>query len=665
MVARMTRAAAAREASFASSDKKYNTPQCSNPPITSGPAHSNAIQKATSKKCGTKKQSLRTKADVDNTALPPTPTSAGNKTTAVEEVAAAGETKGRIGEGKISSFPVAPGGKKRKRTKKVGDNGEYAGLPHNIGHVPEAPGNTVDEDGGMEQRKPQKEDIEKKSVPKQKAETESQSAAMSLKDRKDAERAVLQLANVKAKIAEEAAKREKAIETGKKTKSESYGLCEGETPFPRWPRPTPEECQEVHDILLKHHPGVHPQPKTIPPPSEFIAGCGEVRSILDALVRTRLSASTTGSNSNAAYQGMVKRYGILKSGVGKGSVDYNAVRLAPVQDLFYAIKIGGLAVSKSADIKALLDLVYEENQARRQQLLTAQATNEVSSGPKGADTENDAQKAVEIKLAEEENLSLDHFYTLPTYDAIYKFMTYPGIGVKTAACVAMFCMQRPCFAVDTHVFRLAKWLGWVPPPEEKVKGDKTVDRDTTFSHLEVRVPDRLKYMLHQLFLQHGKSCPRCRGNTGESSADWGEGCVIDHLVERTGPRKGGDGGIPAKAKKTKRSPRGQTGIDSDEVESENETMPDLHDDDTDSPTNDETINKEAMTRAKCRPSVTKTTAKSAPCSDTGKATIAKVATASFANRTAAAASQPKRKPTPTNGWKGGKAIRAEAASKES
>ena len=449
----------------------------------------------------------------------------------------------------------------------------------------------------------------KPAAKKVKVESSEKSAAKAAKDSKDAERAVAQLALVKSRYEKEEAKRREAATTSTntpKSKRETYGLSEGVSPFPDYPHPTPSECHTVHSLLSKKHPECKPQPSTVPEPSKFVAGCGEVRSILDALIRTRLSASTTGRNSSAAYQGMVARYGLLKKGVGKGGVDYNAVRRAPVEDLFRAIKGGGLAVSKSADIKALVDIVFEENQARRRELLDAR-DGKVSSkgevegkakgrakaktkgkGPKGAEVQNEEQKDAEIKLAEEENLSLDHFYTLPTYDAIYKFMTFPGIGVKTAACVAMFCMQRPCFAVDTHVFRIAKWLGWVPPSpaetgEKRKKGEKAVDRDTTFSHLEVRVPDELKYMLHQLFIKHGKTCPRCRGNTGEGSSGWSKGCVIDHLVQRTGPRKGngngnGNGSGESPAKGRSRGGGRRKGVESDE----DVDMPDLNDDEEES-----------------------------------------------------------------------------------
>ncbi|KAL9131966.1 MAG: hypothetical protein Q9217_000246 [Psora testacea] len=662
MTARVTRGHAAKEAAFLALDKENAIPQFSSPPVTLGSLSSKAKRRHVSKKATIGSQLHRVKAEIDDQAPHSMPISPSRNTEAMKDAAVAGETDRKTEEHHAYPSPVGKAGKKRKRSVKAEDPEKYVELQHNMRSVPEAPEGMEEGDAETEESTAKHRATKRTPVRKGEPETPAQSAAKSAKAAKDAERALVQLTTVKAKFAEEEAKRETAIESGKKTKSESYGLCEGKTPFPRWQHPTPEECQEVHHILLKHHPDVHPQPKTISPPSEFVAGCGEVRSILDALIRTRLSASTTGRNSNAAYQGMVKRYGLLKSGVGMGSVDYNAVRLAPVQDLFHAIKNGGLAVSKSADIKALLDLVYQENQTRRKELLAAQAKNNSLTAPKGADTENDTQKAAEIKLAEDENLSLDHLYTLPTYDAIYKMMNYPGIGVKTAACVAMFCMQRPCFAVDTHVFRLAKWLGWVPPPTEKVKGEKAVDRDTTFSHLEVRVPDHLKYMLHQLFLKHGKTCPRCRGNTGEGSADWGEGCVIEHLVQRTGSRKGGGGDSPVKAKKTGSQARSKKAIDSDDEEDEEEEMPDLHDKDEEdgyleSPTR-------ARTPIKAKPRTTRTTTQIPSYGRSAKATPEKIAKASSPKKTTATASKPKRKSTPANGWKGGKAVRSREASME-
>ncbi|DAA76690.1 TPA_exp: Uncharacterized protein A8136_7367 [Trichophyton benhamiae CBS 112371] len=310
-----------------------------------------------------------------------------------------------------------------------------------------------------------------------------------------------------------------------------YGLTPGASPFPDWKHPTVAECEEINRLLSSVH-GEVIAPKAIPPPSLTVSGCGEVPSILDALIRTLLSGATTGNNSAMAFQGLVRKFGILKEGIGKGSVDWNKVREAPVEDIYKAMKCGGLGVAKSKYIKQILEMVYEENKARRDALVESKTGKEIDlTRAPGSINETEEQKDNEITMANENVLSLNHLHSLSKDEAMLEFVKYPGIGVKTAACVILFCLQRPCFAVDTHVFRLSKWLGWIPP-------DK-VNEITAFSHLEVKIPDHLKYSLHQLFIRHGKACPRCRAITTENSEGWETGCIIDHLVQRTGKRKGG------------------------------------------------------------------------------------------------------------------------------
>jgi DNA-(apurinic or apyrimidinic site) lyase len=313
------------------------------------------------------------------------------------------------------------------------------------------------------------------------------------------------------------------------TKKNKYGLTPGVSPFPGFSHPTPEECEEVNRLLTSVH-GEIKAPTKVPQPSLTVSGCGEVPSVLDALVRTVLSGATTGANSARAFKGLVDKFGILESGIGKGSVDWNAVRTAPINDVFEAMKSGGLATTKSKYIKEILNMVYEENLARKAAHQAAEGEMD-KPGPTGAENESKAQKDVEIALTDENVLSLDWVHALDKEQAMLELIKYPGIGPKTAACVILFCLQRPCFAVDTHIFRICKWLGWLP------SDGKRLSEVTAFGHLEVRIPDHLKYSLHQLLIRHGKNCPRCRAITGEKSEGWDEGCVIDHLVRRTGKRK--------------------------------------------------------------------------------------------------------------------------------
>lgn len=313
----------------------------------------------------------------------------------------------------------------------------------------------------------------------------------------------------------------------KKSKQNKYGITPGVSPYPDFSMPTAEACQEVNDILSEAH-GIVEQPKTIPPPSLEVTGCGEVPSVLDALIRTRLSAATTGTNSAYAFAGLVSKFGILQEGIGKGSVNWNMVREADVKDIEQAIKRGGLAAMKSKSIKEILDMVHEQNIARREAFI-----KEKESGEKvnvvGAENLEQGQKDMEIAAVDQDILSLQFMHGLTPDEAMAELTKYPGIGVKTASCVILFCLRRPSFAVDTHVFRLCKWLKWIP---------ENATRDRTFSHCEVRVPNELKYSLHQLFIRHGKTCGRCRASTGETSETWKETiCPIEYLVERTGKRK--------------------------------------------------------------------------------------------------------------------------------
>ena len=364
-----------------------------------------------------------------------------------------------------------------------------------------------------------------------------------------------------AQDAKEVMKAAKGPPKKKARKANPYGLTPGETPFPDWPHPTDEECRIVHDLLMETIPPERRKrftpPDNIPPPSELVAGCGEVPSILDALIRTLLSAATNGQNSSNAFQGLVQRFGLATVGVGRGSVNWNAVHEAPFEDVFEAIKCGGLAKNKSQNIKKILAMVHKENQERLAALLKAKEAGETEN----LDKEEKAERELELRALQQGVLTLDYYHHLEKNEALSTFTNYPGIGVKTAACVNLFCMQRPCFAVDTHVFRLCQYLGWVPPDDTRGEAQKKVDRNTTFSHCEVRVPDDLKYGLHALFIEHGKRCPRCRAVTGEKSEGWADAnCVIEHLVKRLGAKKGGLES-PKKAGKGKKSKKKQDSDD--------------------------------------------------------------------------------------------------------
>lgn len=420
----------------------------------------------------------------------------------------------------LPATPKSAPARKRSRATVKAEDDEIDELPHNLGNIRDLAATDHGSDDSALVKKARKRTPKDIITPKKEE--------------------VQDLVNKAVDISDPASKKSK--------KSNNYGLVPGTTPYPDWPHPTLQECEEVNRLLASVHGSVK-APEVVPPPSLEVTGCGEVPSVLDALIRTLLSAATTAANSRRAFQGLVKRFGILEEGIGKGSVDWNKVRLADTKDVFEAIKSGGLAANKSKYMKEILQMVWEENQALR-------AKHAANSTTVNASSEEAAEeKHAQIQKAENNVLSLDHYHSLSSDEAFKELVKFPGIGAKTASCVILFCLQRPSFAVDTHVFRFCQWLGWVPPPGhpallapgKKGKPGKP-GRDTTFAHCEVRIPDHLKYPLHHLFLKHGKTCPRCRANTGETYKDWDQGCVIDHLVSRTGVRKVVTGG-PAKSAK--------------------------------------------------------------------------------------------------------------------
>ncbi|KAJ4298527.1 hypothetical protein N0V88_003557 [Collariella sp. IMI 366227] len=293
----------------------------------------------------------------------------------------------------------------------------------------------------------------------------------------------------------------------KRGKENPYGLTPGFTPYPYRRVPTPEACEEVHRILTEMH-GEVKQPEKMPVASLEIAGCGEVPCVLDALLRTLISGNTLMAAADAAIKNLAQHYGLRQTGTGAGSIDWGKVRLSSHQELAQAIKVAGNGPKRSHHIKQVLDMVYEENlQRAKEQPSTGTATQNL--------------------------LSLDHMHTMTKDEAMAKFVSYPGIGIKTAACVTLFCLRMPCFAVDTHVHKFCRWLGWVP---------KGADPDNCFRHGDFMVPGHLKYGLHQLFIRHGQQCFKCRKATKPGTKDWNEApeCPLEHLLNRikdeTGPK---------------------------------------------------------------------------------------------------------------------------------
>ena len=73
-------------------------------------------------------------------------------------------------------------------------------------------------------------------------------------------------------------------------------------------------------------------------------------------------------------------------------------------------------------------------------------------------------------------------------DAETFLSSLPEVNKKTARCVLMYALGRPVFPVDSHCFRIAQRLGWIP--KEVYLTDRRADE------LQAGVPQPLRRDLH-------------------------------------------------------------------------------------------------------------------------------------------------------------------------
>jgi endonuclease III len=173
---------------------------------------------------------------------------------------------------------------------------------------------------------------------------------------------------------------------------------------------------------------------------------------VDELILTVLSQNTNDRNRDVAYARLRERFPM-----------WDAVRHAPLEEIEDAIRPGGLAPTKSARIKQILEGIGDDE--------------------------------------------LAHLACVPLDVARSELVALPGVGRKTAACVLLFALGRPDVPVDTHVYRVGGRLGLWP---QKASFDRAHDEllrlcgdDGAFA-----------YETHVLLIRHGRrTCvarsPRC------------------------------------------------------------------------------------------------------------------------------------------------------------
>jgi len=95
------------------------------------------------------------------------------------------------------------------------------------------------------------------------------------------------------------------------------------------------------------------------------------------------------------------------------------------------------------------------------------------------------------------NVSLDFLQRMPTHEAEKFLQSLPGVGLKVARCVLMYSLNREVFPVDTHCFRIAKRIGWIP--------SETRLTEKSALSIEKSVPASIRSTLHIRLVQHGRA----------------------------------------------------------------------------------------------------------------------------------------------------------------
>ena len=134
--------------------------------------------------------------------------------------------------------------------------------------------------------------------------------------------------------------------------------------------------------------------------------------VLECLILTILSQNTTDVNRDKGYAKLIEKF-----------PTWEDVLQADVKAIEAAIKIAGLGNQKSHTIKNFLTWLKTEHG----------------------------------------ELSLEFIHDMGTEAALELLCQHKGIGIKTASVTLSFACGREVFPVDTHILRISKRLGLIPP----------------------------------------------------------------------------------------------------------------------------------------------------------------------------------------------------------
>lgn len=175
---------------------------------------------------------------------------------------------------------------------------------------------------------------------------------------------------------------------------------------------------------------------------------------LEELILTVLSQHTSDVNAERSFEALRAAF-----------PTWGALVRAPTRSVADAIRSGGLADTKAPRIQAILREIHERRG----------------------------------------DYDLSHLRDLADGEARAELMSLPGVGPKTAAVVLSFSLDRDAMPVDTHVHRVTRRLGWVPPTASAEKADRI---------LHELIPEGMRTELHVALIRLGREIckaptPRC------------------------------------------------------------------------------------------------------------------------------------------------------------
>jgi endonuclease-3 len=165
---------------------------------------------------------------------------------------------------------------------------------------------------------------------------------------------------------------------------------------------------------------------------------------LEELILTVLSQHTSDVNASRAFDELRRRF-----------PDWSDVVQAPTSAVADAIRSGGLANVKAPRIRGILREIFDR----------------------------------------EGGYDLSFLAELSDIDATAYLSSLNGVGPKTAAIVLAFSLGRNALAVDTHVHRVTRRLGLIPPNASAERAHRI---------LEELVPAELRVPMHVGLIRLGR-----------------------------------------------------------------------------------------------------------------------------------------------------------------